>query len=406
METIQQLKTPEYIVGYAESRIGGRSENQDSFGASETPFGYLVTVCDGMGGGPGGKTASSIAVNEIIIGVKEGNTEDTVQNILIKAVRRANLAIIEKSHEIPTLKGMGSTCTALLINEHSAVIAHVGDSRVYQIRGRSKVFRTFDHSVVFDLVKQKVITEEQARLSVQSNMITRALGLKLDIEVEISEVSFLAGDRFLLSTDGIHGAIPETELIQAAADKKHPLGVVTDTIATIVDGRGRDEGGNHDNLTLAIIETNINSIFKVKMSKLTKVVLGSLMVICLISVTFNCIQLRHWLSSDKEANAMVSKVDSLKSVIDKLQNDLQDAEKRADQFGTSGLDLQKQVDDLQSKVKKLTKSIENLEAQNKEYLDEIKRLIKDVEFCKSEANPDKVKELVRNIVIHSKYKDK
>ena len=103
---------------------------------------------------------------------------------------------------------------------------------------------------------------------------------------------------------------------------------------------------------------------------------------------------------------MVSKVDSLKSVIDKLQNDLQDAEKRADQFGTSGSDLQKQVDDLQSKVKKLTKSIENLEAQNKEYLDEIKRLIKDVEFCKSEANPDKVKELVRNIVIHSKYKDK
>lgn len=90
-----------------------------------------------------------------------------------------------------------------------ATIAHVGDSRVYQFRGRTKIFRTFDHSMVFDLVKQKVITEEQARLSAQSNVITRALGIKPDLEVEILERPFEAGDRFLLCTDGIHGSIEE-----------------------------------------------------------------------------------------------------------------------------------------------------------------------------------------------------
>ena len=100
---------------------------------------------------------------------------------------------------------MGSTCTVLLINDTSAIVAHVGDSRVYQIRGRNKIFRTFDHSMVFDLVKQKVITEEQARLSAQSNVITRALGIKPDIEVDVVELPYDAGDRFILTTDGIHG---------------------------------------------------------------------------------------------------------------------------------------------------------------------------------------------------------
>ena len=177
MDLIQQLNTPDFIVGFAESRIGGRSENQDSYGSAETPYGFVVTVCDGMGGGPGGKTASSIAVKEIILGIKDGNPDDTTVNIVIKAIRRANLAIIEAGKETPALKGMGSTCTILLISTDSAIIAHVGDSRVYQLRGKNKIFRTFDHSMVFDLVKQKVITEEQARLSAQSNVITRALGI-------------------------------------------------------------------------------------------------------------------------------------------------------------------------------------------------------------------------------------
>lgn len=285
---LTQLKTESpLVIGFAESRIGGRAENQDSFGWADTPFGFLVTVCDGMGGGPGGKTASSIAVKEIIAGVQEADPQEKLSNILIKAIRRANMAIISVGNEQPVLQGMGSTCTVLLINSQSANIAYVGDSRVYQLRGRQKIFRTFDHSMVFDLVKQKVITEEQARLSAQSNVITRALGIKPDVEVEITERPYERGDRFLLCTDGIHGAVEEKKLIRMASNRKIVLGNVVDEIATEIDDIGRNGGGGHDNLTLAVIETKLNSILKEKMSKKIKQLMLAISTFCIISVAIN-----------------------------------------------------------------------------------------------------------------------
>jgi len=277
-------------IGFAESRIGGRGENQDSFEAKELPLGFVVTVCDGMGGGPGGKTASTIAVREILEGIESSNGEETVPNILIKAVRRANMAIIEAANETPELQGMGSTATVLLINEQAAYVAHVGDSRVYQFRGHKKIFRTFDHSMVFDLVKQGVITEEQARLSAQSNIITRALGIKPDVEVDVVELPYERGDRFMLTTDGIHGTMPEPELIKLATNHKNVLGVLTDDISTLVDDKGVTSGGGHDNLTIAIIETKVNSKKKSKMSRNTKLSMLAVAALCVISVVFNIIQ--------------------------------------------------------------------------------------------------------------------
>lgn len=278
------------FVGFAESRIGGRPENQDSYGFKETKLGFLLTVCDGMGGGPGGKTASTIAVTEIIAGVEESNEDEEVANILIKAVRRANMAILEAGNQTPSLQGMGSTATVLLLSEKSAFIAYVGDSRVYQIRGGKKAFRTFDHSMVFELVKQKVITEEQARLSAQSNVITRALGMKPDLEVDVLERSYDKGDRFVLCSDGIHGSMPEKELLKLVANRRSSLGAVVDDIATYVDNLGRSNGGNHDNLTLAIIETKINSKLKEKMSRLAKNLILALSILCVASVALNFYQ--------------------------------------------------------------------------------------------------------------------
>ena len=272
------------IVGFAESRVGGRSENQDSYGAMQTSRGYLVTVCDGMGGGPGGKTASSIAVNEILAGISEGADDETVVNVIIKAVRRANMAIIEAGNENPELKGMGSTATVLLISENSAHVAHVGDSRIYQFRGKKKVFRTDDHSMVFDLVKQKVITEEQARLSAQSNVITRALGMRPDIEVEVHELPFKKGDRFLLCSDGIHGTMPEREFIKMATKSGSALGAITDDIATYVDNLGRSGGGDYDNLTLAVVETKVDSKLKASKSTSIKGIIIALVIICILAV--------------------------------------------------------------------------------------------------------------------------
>ena len=116
----------EVAIGFAESRIGGRQENQDSYGAANTKRGFLVTVCDGMGGGPGGKTASTIAVKEIVAGVDESSDDETIPNVIIKAVRRANMAILEEGNKTPSLRGMGSTATVLLITEQSALGCQTG----------------------------------------------------------------------------------------------------------------------------------------------------------------------------------------------------------------------------------------------------------------------------------------
>jgi protein phosphatase len=351
-----QISTPKQFTGYAESRIGGRAENQDSVGYAETPFGFLITVCDGMGGGPGGKTASTIAVNEIIRGVIEGNQEEEISNILIKAIRRANLAIFTKGDEVRTLKGMGSTCTVLLINKECAYISHIGDSRVYQLRGKSKVFRTFDHSMVFDLVKQGVITEEQARLSAQSNIITKALGIKPDLEVEVTVRPYLSGDRFLLCTDGIHGTMPEKELIKHLADKKHSLGAIADELATIVDGTGRAEGGGHDNLTLALIETNINSNLKEKMSKKTKLLLSALTIVCAISIIGNIVSL----SRKSPETALQHDVHSLDSINGVYKDSIKQLSISIEQLKKDTCHLQKDLAKKEVEMNKVKKENEKL----------------------------------------------
>lgn len=313
------------LTAFAESRIGGRPENQDSYGWKDTSIGYLVTVCDGMGGGVGGKTASTIAVKEIIAGISEANEDEEVSNIIIKAIRRANMAIIEAGNADPSLKGMGTTATVLLVSDKSAHIAHVGDSRVYQFRDGKKIFRTFDHSMVFEMVSQGIITEEQARLSAQSNIITRALGIKPDVEVEIHEVSYNAGDRFLLCSDGIHGTMPEEILIKKATSKKNKLGALTDDIATMVDNEGRTSGGGHDNLTIAIIDTKINSKLRPKMTKQVKLTILGLAVLLIFSFALNIAQCSSSkkvdntsLDADTAAlNKIIAEKDSIISAKDK-----------------------------------------------------------------------------------------
>ena len=395
MDLIQQLNTPDFIVGFAESRIGGRSENQDSYGSAETPYGFVVTVCDGMGGGPGGKTASSIAVKEIILGIKDGNPDDTTVNIVIKAIRRANLAIIEAGKETPALKGMGSTCTILLISTDSAIIAHVGDSRVYQLRGKNKIFRTFDHSMVFDLVKQKVITEEQARLSAQSNVITRALGIKPDIEVDVVELPYESGDRFLLTTDGIHGAIAESELIEMASDRKHALGTVTDEIATTIDGKGRNEGGGHDNLTLAIIETKTNSKLRSKMNKKTKLLLGAVSLICLLSLVFNGVLLgrNNSSASENEKAALIQVQDSLNQQVlerDSIIKSMTDEQMTAQSAAVNANST------LSTQVESLKREKSALEGQLNKKTEENKKLREEIDKLKEPKSDGKGKPSTKN----------
>jgi serine/threonine protein phosphatase PrpC len=289
------------------SRIGGRQENQDSLGYSETKHGLLIVVCDGMGGVKGGKTASELAVRNIIEQVNTTQFTDA-DEILTNAIKAANQVVYQASRAIPELSGMGTTVTALLINERKATAAHVGDSRIYQIRGTQKVFRTFDHSMVFELVKRKSITEEQARLSAESNVILRALGTKPDIEVEINgNLGYLKGDRFLLCSDGVCGALEEKELIKLIKGDKS-VDTTIENIASTIDKIGKDSGGRHDNLTAILIEVNKNSKLKTKMDTKSKTIIGIVISLLIISLAGN-VQQRN--SKSKTEKTVVTSSDSI-----------------------------------------------------------------------------------------------
>ena len=292
-------------LGFIDSRIGGRKENQDSAGLKETKLGYLVVVCDGMGGMQGGSVASQLAVQTILETVASADKQSNPSMTLIKAIRNANMAIIEEGQNNPNLQGMGTTVTALLLTPYSALTAYVGDSRIYQLRKGKKVFRTFDHSMVFEMVRKKVISEEQARLSAQSNVILKALGITPDIEVEIEELPYLKGDRFILCTDGFWGAMPEDEFIRHLSEN-NPINKILDSTANVVESIGRNSGNEYDNLTAAILEMNNNSILKEEMSKRAKIIIMILAILLLASIILNVTMFIGKDSSNGECN----KVDS------------------------------------------------------------------------------------------------
>ena len=245
-----------------ESLIGGRSENQDSAGSADTSLGDLIVVCDGMGGLKGGKRASSLAVRTVIEYVASVSDDADPVETMKTAVARANSAVVKEGHK-DEYKGMGTTMVALLITPESAVVAQVGDSRVYQLRNGKKVFRTSDHSMVFDMVRANVITEEQARLSDCSNIILKAIGVGETVEPDIFELPYRKGDRFVLCTDGFWGAVDEPTLLKMMS-RKGNLESRLRAMASEIDEIGKENGGNHDNLTAAIIDVFMNSGLKEK----------------------------------------------------------------------------------------------------------------------------------------------
>ena len=241
------------IIGAVESFIGGRKENQDSYGTATTPAGMLVVVCDGMGGGPAGKTASTLATQAIIDYVSGAPTDRNPSDIMHEAGKAANEAVIGAVEKDPSLMGMGTTCVCVLLTGRKAYIMHVGDSRCYQLRKGHSIFRTSDHSYVGAMVKSGQMTEEEARTSSHSNIITRAIGIDRDLIIDVDTVDYEPGDRFALMSDGIWGAMPEPQLIVSLSSSEGPSQIVEEMTGR-VDRIGINKGGTHDNLTLALVE--------------------------------------------------------------------------------------------------------------------------------------------------------
>lgn len=258
LELTAPLADTQLCRAVGRSGIGGRKENQDTMSGTPAGDSVVLTVCDGMGGMNGGQTASSIAAATIVDVLARVPAEQMSTKAITDALARANQAIINCAQATPSLHGMGTTATVLVITPRAAYVAHVGDSRIYQLRRGRKVFRTFDHSRVFEMVALKQMTEEQARTSSFSNVITRALGVWPEVEADVAVLPYRAGDRFVLCSDGIWNVCPEPEVVSAftaEADTKKQV----ERLTAWVNGLGHSRGGHHDNLTLLVADMKVNS---------------------------------------------------------------------------------------------------------------------------------------------------
>lgn len=179
--------------------------------------GLLAVVCDGMGGHAAGERASQLAVEVIAREYGEGGDPGQA---LARAVRRANRAVHDAARNDATLRGMGTTCTALVFRGGLAWCAHVGDSRCYLIRGGEIFLMTEDHSAVMAMVREGEISRDEARDHPDKNVISRALGSHPDIDVTLWPRPFVVrpGDRFLLSSDGLHDVVREEDIVRLAAE--------------------------------------------------------------------------------------------------------------------------------------------------------------------------------------------
>lgn len=233
----------------AHSDVGReRSENQDAFGSQRLEGFGSYFVCDGMGGHAGGSTASRLAV--AVIEERLAASGLPLRERIEQAIREANDAIHDKASRERELRGMGTTIAFVGIDEvrGEAYVAHVGDSRVYHIRGSVLRRVTKDHTMVQRLVDEGLLTEEQAEHHPNSNIISRSLGGRPEVEVEFTDapMPIQEGDLFVLCSDGLHGLVTEMEIARIVTSMPPAAAV-----RKLID-RANEEGG-HDNVTAEIV---------------------------------------------------------------------------------------------------------------------------------------------------------
>lgn len=196
-----------------------REHNEDSIG-NDPALGLLV-LADGMGGHKGGEVASAIAVDTVLStlrkslpGIVTGQTDErtgySLESMAIEsAIKQANVAIYQASQSNIQYEGMGTTIVVLLFYDNRVSIAHVGDSRLYRLREGKLEQLTRDHTLLQELVDRGLYTKEEARKSLNKNLVTRAVGVNPTVEVDLMEDYALPQDIYLLCSDGLTDMIDD-----------------------------------------------------------------------------------------------------------------------------------------------------------------------------------------------------
>jgi protein phosphatase len=168
----------------------------------------LLVIADGMGGHAGGEVAAELAL-ESFEGYRPGGPDISAE--LLNRIEQAHKSIMERSRALPSLRGMGTTLTALCLTGNSAFWAHAGDTRIYHFHKGSLIRITEDHTIAGMFLKKGEITREQARLHPYGHVLTRCVGCEQH-EPDSGEFALTNGDYVLLSSDGLHDLISDEQI--------------------------------------------------------------------------------------------------------------------------------------------------------------------------------------------------
>jgi protein phosphatase len=241
-----------------------RTINEDAF-FRDDDMGFYV-VADGVGGHNKGEIASRETIDHLtmwgfgarkdldplLVNCERGETEATweVRRLLENGMQAACYMVFGMAELDPEKRGMSTTCSALLVRGGYAFAAHVGDSRVYRVRGRSVLQITEDHTLINYKVKHGLLTKAEAERASGKNVITRAVGHKDYVQVDTADVDCAPGDRFVLCTDGLHGYLrDDDEIVELCAEDAIEAGA--NAAVALANQRG-----GRDNITVVVVEAH------------------------------------------------------------------------------------------------------------------------------------------------------
>ena len=220
-----------------------RASNQDALLLCPGKY-DLYGVADGMGGHKAGDIASLMAVSLLRRFINDAKPS---KDRFRRAIEETNLMIYEEQLYRPDLSGMGTTLTAIWEDKRRILLGHVGDSRAYRLRGGLLSQVSQDHSMVAELVRDGLLTPEEARKHPYRNIITRALGAGETVEVDVAEFDKCAGDIYLICSDGLSEYVHEDQMQKILSE--HGLEEAADLMLGLAL-----EGGGGDNVSLVIAE--------------------------------------------------------------------------------------------------------------------------------------------------------
>ncbi|MCE5228147.1 Stp1/IreP family PP2C-type Ser/Thr phosphatase [bacterium] len=237
-----------------------RPHNEDSILVAEDLC--LFLVADGMGGHAAGEVASRTAVQSVRDFISQATIDRDFtwpfgmneqyspnENILLTGFLIANRRVCRMAEENTQYSGMGTTLAAIYAPNSHVHIAHVGDSRVYRLRSGELGALTVDHSWVNEQLQRNIITEDEARTHRWRNIITRALGNRADLEVDLKTVDALPGDVFLICSDGLTGMVEDEKIQKILLDKDDDLQACCQKL---VDAS--NQAGGIDNISVVLVK--------------------------------------------------------------------------------------------------------------------------------------------------------